>query len=131
MHLRDPSLALREEERRLEQSGEADPRSDLKREENPFRRKTAIEKLQAEVDKKHRMENFLARRLPDDLEFQVLSDPSQFVKDALQEVRFSAITGGILAVIILYLFLNRLGSTGIIAVSIPLSIIATFAPGDL
>ena len=70
------------------------------------------------------------RRLPEDLELRTLSDPSTFVDQALREVRSSAVGGGLLAVLVLFLFLRRLGPTGIVAVSIPLSLIATFAPFD-
>jgi len=56
----------------------------------------------------------------------VLFDQSHFIEQAVREVRNAALIGGILAVIVLMLFLRDLRSTIIIATSIPLSVIATF-----
>jgi len=55
-----------------------------------------------------------------------VSDSSKYIQRSIRNVADSAITGGLLAIVILFLFLCNLRSTFIIAVSIPLSIIATF-----
>jgi HAE1 family hydrophobic/amphiphilic exporter-1 len=65
-------------------------------------------------------------KLPPDHELTILFDQSHFIENAIREVRSSAIIGGILAVIVLMMFLRDLRSTLIIATSIPLSVIATF-----
>ena len=65
-------------------------------------------------------------KLPPDHELTVLFDQSHFIENAISEVRSAAIIGGILAIIILMLFLRDIRSTLIIATSIPLSVIATF-----
>ncbi len=62
----------------------------------------------------------------DDLELFVTTDQSRFIQASMDNVQTSAIWGGLLAVFILYLFLRNFSSTVIIAVSIPISIIATF-----
>src|SRR5690606_17309980 len=62
----------------------------------------------------------------DDLELQVITDQSTFIQSSIDNVRNSAIWGGILSVIILFAFLRNKSATLIIAVSIPISIIATF-----
>ncbi|HEX6992691.1 MAG TPA: efflux RND transporter permease subunit [Gammaproteobacteria bacterium] len=62
----------------------------------------------------------------DDLELQVISDQSTFIQSSIDNVRNSAIWGGILSVIILFAFLRNKSATLIIAVAIPISIIATF-----
>ncbi|MGM0589024.1 MAG: efflux RND transporter permease subunit [Bacteroidota bacterium] len=62
----------------------------------------------------------------DDVELFVTTDQSEFIERSISNVQSSTIWGGLLAVIILYLFLRNGSSTGIIALSIPISIIATF-----
>jgi len=54
-------------------------------------------------------------------------DTSDYIKRSIQSVGSSAIYGGILAVFVLLLFLRNIRSTIVIAVAIPVSIIATFA----
>ena len=52
---------------------------------------------------------------------------ADYIKQSLASVADSAIYGGVLAVIVLLFFLRNIRSTFIIAVSIPMSIVATFA----
>ncbi len=65
-------------------------------------------------------------RLPDGVEMEVLFDQSVFIDKAVAEVRNNALLGGLLAVLVLFVFLRDFRSTLIIGVSIPISIIATF-----
>ena len=53
-------------------------------------------------------------------------DTSVYIRQSIDNVGRSTLIGGILAIIILFLFLRNLSSTGIIATAIPISIIATF-----
>jgi hydrophobic/amphiphilic exporter-1 (mainly G- bacteria), HAE1 family len=62
---------------------------------------------------------------------QVVADRSIFIENSIQEVRQTAVIGGILAVLVLFLFLKDIKSTLIVAVSIPMSILITFAPLNL
>ena len=55
-----------------------------------------------------------------------LMDTSVYIKQSITNVGRSVLIGGILAIIILFIFLRNLSSTGIIATAIPISIIATF-----
>ncbi len=55
-----------------------------------------------------------------------LIDSSKYIKNSISNVANSTILGGILAIIILFLFLRNISSTAIIATAIPISIIATF-----
>jgi HAE1 family hydrophobic/amphiphilic exporter-1 len=64
--------------------------------------------------------------LPDGMELVVLGDQSTFVQAAVRQVQSNAMLGGVLAVLVLLVFLRDLRSTAIIAVSIPTSIVATF-----
>ncbi len=59
---------------------------------------------------------------------EVDSDRSQFIEGSIAEVRNTAIAGGLLAVVVLYLFLRNFLTTLIVAVSIPISLLITFAP---
>jgi len=65
-------------------------------------------------------------KLPPGYTLSVLFDQSHFVRRAIGEVRSAAVIGGILAVMVLFLFLRDARSTLIVATSIPLSVIATF-----
>jgi HAE1 family hydrophobic/amphiphilic exporter-1 len=53
-------------------------------------------------------------------------DQSEFIQNAINNVSQNALLGGLLAVIILFIFLRNIRSTIIIATAIPVSIIATF-----
>lgn len=66
------------------------------------------------------------REIPQ-LRLTPIVDSSKYIQRSIDNVSSSAVMGGILAVIILQLFLANLASTAIIAVAIPISIIATFA----
>ncbi len=57
----------------------------------------------------------------------VLADQAEFIKFAVDEVKSSALIGGILAVIILLLFLGSLKDTIVVALVIPVSLISAFA----
>ncbi len=62
----------------------------------------------------------------EDVSLFVASDQSTFIQQSIDNVRQSALWGALLAVVVLYAFLRRGSSTFVIAVSIPISIIATF-----
>ena len=55
-----------------------------------------------------------------------VTDQGKFIKSAINEVEDSALMGIFLAIIILFLFLRRFGTTLIVSLAIPISIIATF-----
>jgi len=60
------------------------------------------------------------------LQLLPLIDTSKYIQQSISNVGNSAILGGILAVIILFIFLRNISSTAIITTTIPISIIATF-----
>ncbi len=61
------------------------------------------------------------------IQFVPISNSSQYIKRAINNVSNSALYGGILAVVVLLIFLTSIRTTLVIATSIPVSIIATFA----
>jgi HAE1 family hydrophobic/amphiphilic exporter-1 len=56
----------------------------------------------------------------------IIADQSEFIQQSVDEVLNTAIYGGILAVLVLWLFLRNVKSTVIISLSIPISVIVTF-----
>ncbi len=68
----------------------------------------------------------LGKMLDGSGDLTVLTDQSTFIESAVQQVRNNAMLGGVLAILVLLLFLRDFRSTAIIAVSIPTSIVATF-----
>jgi HAE1 family hydrophobic/amphiphilic exporter-1 len=59
-------------------------------------------------------------------EFIKIHDQGAYIDNAIGEVKDTLIIGIILAVLVLYVFLRRIGTTLVISVAIPVSIIATF-----
>jgi HAE1 family hydrophobic/amphiphilic exporter-1 len=59
-------------------------------------------------------------------EFTILQNQATFIDNAIVEVEQTALFGILLAIAILYIFLRRIGTTAIISIAIPVSIIATF-----
>lgn len=62
---------------------------------------------------------------------EVVADRSIFIDSSIREVRSTAVIGGLLAVLVLFLFLRNARSTAIVAVAIPISLLVTFAPLNL
>lgn len=67
----------------------------------------------------------LSKALPGYVFMKVL-DQGTYINNAIGEVKNTLIIGILLAVIVLYVFLRRIGTTLVISVAIPVSIIATF-----
>ncbi len=61
------------------------------------------------------------------LKFRPLYDQSQFVEASIDDLKQTAIIGGVLAILIITFFLRNLRSTFVVALSIPISIISTFS----
>jgi multidrug efflux pump subunit AcrB len=64
--------------------------------------------------------------IPDDVELEVAFDQSIYVRDALANLRWEAVAGAVLASLVVLLFLGSLRSTWIVALAIPLSLLAAF-----
>jgi len=65
------------------------------------------------------------------IELTLVADRSLFIESSISEVRNTAILGGLLAVLVLFFFLHDIRTTTIIAISIPISLLITFAPLNL
>lgn len=64
---------------------------------------------------------------PKGVQYQVVFNQADFIEAAVDDVQTAALLGGLLATLVLFLFLRDLRSTATIAISIPVSIMATFA----
>jgi len=60
------------------------------------------------------------------MKLETITDQSRFIDQSIHEVLSSAVIGGALAIVILYLFLQQVFPTLIISLSIPISVVATF-----
>ena len=65
--------------------------------------------------------------LTENLQIRTVFNQARFIQQAVDNVLWSAVLGAVLATLVLYLFLRHLRSTLLVAVSIPISILATFA----
>ena len=68
-----------------------------------------------------------AHKLYPQLNFNLAYDQSGFIENSIDELKNTALIGGALAVLILMFFLRNVRSTLVVALSIPTSIISTFA----
>ncbi|MEE4272648.1 MAG: efflux RND transporter permease subunit [Thermoanaerobaculales bacterium] len=64
--------------------------------------------------------------LPENVEISAGTDQSRFIEASIREVLSNALIGGIVAILILMLFLKDLRTTLIIGISIPISVVTTF-----
>ncbi len=74
----------------------------------------------------HARLELVRERLPEGVLLVVAADQSTFIQASVDEVLEGAVLGGVFAIVVLLLFLRDGKSTAIIAVSIPVSVVATF-----
>ena len=75
-----------------------------------------------------KLTDYIQYKLPKDVTLEVLTDQSLFIKAAIDEVKSNALIGGLIAIAVIFVFLRKIGHTVIIGITIPVSIVATFAP---
>lgn len=83
--------------------------------------------LDALLAKKKRADK-LKNRLPSFTRTVLITDQSRFIESSINEVKQTAVIGGVLALCILFVFLREIRSTLIIGIAIPISVVATFVP---
>ncbi len=121
--------AEEEEEAEAAEAAEAAEESESDKEEREKKERQAEKEEAARKAIEHlRLTDFISYRLPEGTELELLSDQSGFIKKSIEEVQTSAIIGGGMAVLVLFIFLRNIVHTLIIGLTIPVSIIATFAP---
>ncbi len=70
----------------------------------------------------------LQEHLPSDINFILVMDQSKIIKSSTDSTTQSAVIGGLLAILLIFLFLRNWRPTLAIGLAIPLSLIATFIP---
>ena len=65
-------------------------------------------------------------QFPGDAQLTTIEDQSRFIEHAISDVKKDAVIGGLLAILIIFLFLRDGWSTFVISLSLPVSIITTF-----
>lgn len=68
----------------------------------------------------------LAKTLPSGIKIDTIVDNSEFIQQSIYNVVKHGLLGGLIAVVVLFLFLRNVRSTLVVALVIPISIIATF-----
>ncbi|HYG05961.1 MAG TPA: efflux RND transporter permease subunit [Stenotrophomonas sp.] len=64
--------------------------------------------------------------VPGDVQITTIEDQSHFIEEAITSVKHDGLIGGVLAILIIFLFLRDGWSTFVISLSLPVSIITTF-----
>jgi HAE1 family hydrophobic/amphiphilic exporter-1 len=72
--------------------------------------------------------DYLAWRYRKQARLELLSDQSVFIRDAIDDLKSSALGGAVLAIGVLWLFLRRIVPTLVVGIAIPVTVVATFAP---
>jgi HAE1 family hydrophobic/amphiphilic exporter-1 len=68
----------------------------------------------------------LQQNLPYGLKTEIIYDQGEFIVTALDRLRNAALIGALFAILVVWIFLRHLASTGIIILAIPISVIVTF-----
>ncbi len=68
----------------------------------------------------------LKDEVPEGAKLTTIDDQSLFIKSSIREVVDAAVIGGLLSILVIFLFLGEAWATLVIALSLPVSIIATF-----
>ena len=66
------------------------------------------------------------RTLPPDIQISIGNDQSRFIRRSFEDIKLHLILGGLLASVVVFLFIRNLRVTFIAALAIPTSIIGTF-----
>lgn len=82
---------------------------------------TVAQSVKSEMEK-------IEKELPGNVKAAVLMDQSRMVLTSINSIADSGLTGGILAVIVLLLFLRHFRATLAVALAIPIAVVTTFGP---
>jgi HAE1 family hydrophobic/amphiphilic exporter-1 len=65
--------------------------------------------------------------LPEGVKVEQVTDNAKFIRSSIAAVQFDLVLGGVLAVLIVLVFLRNLNSTLVAAIALPVSVVGTFA----
>ena len=68
----------------------------------------------------------LKHQIPQDIEFYVINDSSDFISNSIKNVRGTVLWGGLFVILVSYFFLRSIRSSLVIALTIPFSLIIAF-----
>ncbi len=68
----------------------------------------------------------LKEQLPKDIHIDIVYDQSKFINDALNGVKDAAIQGGVLAFLVLLIFLRDFKNSGLVVIITPVTVLATY-----
>lgn len=91
-------------------------------------RKGVGESTVEQMTPQERLSRAIRSHLPQGAQFSLISDQSRFIEGSIREVQSATLQGGLLALIVLFLFLRDLRSTMVIGIAIPISVISAFIP---
>jgi HAE1 family hydrophobic/amphiphilic exporter-1 len=66
------------------------------------------------------------KKIDPGLEMSLITDQARYIRQSVSELLRTALYGGLLAILVLFLFLRSWKTTSIIGIAIPISVIATF-----
>ncbi len=129
----DPSFRRKRSEAvAVEASGDSTESGDAKDAEKKHNKEKAMaarmKRMQAEKVYRSGTNYLSCQMQPHGVQVDLLQDQSKFIETSIDDVKSSALLGGLFAIIVIFLFLRRFSATVILAVSIPISLIASFAP---
>ncbi len=128
-NLNERIFGTESQRRFIEQGKHLEPLKDDTSAKTTEERKEQRMKRFLELAERRVMTNFITHRMaPMGIEISLLQNQSRFISDSIRDVKGSAVHGGLFAILVIYLFLRRFRATAILFVSIPISLIATFAP---
>jgi hydrophobic/amphiphilic exporter-1 (mainly G- bacteria), HAE1 family len=112
------------------EDGYEEPRSLARQDGNAavsllVRKQSGTNTVQVADTVKERLKEIRAE-LPPDVHTDVIRDQSRFIKASVDAINEHLIVGGILAAVVVLLFMRNLRSTFIAALAVPISIVATF-----
>ncbi len=64
--------------------------------------------------------------LPDDVQIHIVGDQAKYVRNALRNAGFAALSGAVLAMLVVFLFLGDVRRTLVIGTAIPIALMVTF-----
>ena len=79
----------------------------------------AVQKALAELERR-------LQQLDPSLQLTAVTDQARYIRQSVREVLQTALYGGLLAILVLYLFLRSWKTTAIIGIAIPISVVASF-----
>ncbi|MDY6971471.1 MAG: efflux RND transporter permease subunit [Thermodesulfobacteriota bacterium] len=69
----------------------------------------------------------IRKMLPEGMDVQISTDYAVFIEQSIGEIKLQLVVGGLMAAMVIFLFLQNIRTTLISAIAIPTSIISTFA----